>query len=431
MILDIIGFIFVGILLTVCLWALYNVPILASGVKDFCKKEKKLPTKGVTEESLPFFSIVVPVKNEARVIGRFLSSMSNLNYPSNKREVIIVEDGSTDDTHNICKNYAKDNNNVKILHRNLSNGKPGALNFGIAEARGDIVAIFDADNVPSQDALLSVVKYFEDPKVAAVQGRTASINSKENMLTQFISYEEAVWCEAYLRGKDVLNLFVHLKGSCQFIRREVLEQVQGFDEDVLSEDMEISARLIENDYKIRYGSDVVAWQESPANVKTLFKQRTRWFRGTMEVAFKYGRLMTKLNRITFDAETTLFGPFILIASLAPYLAAFWAFSTFWSLDFAWRLAVQFGLLTTSLTMLLCGIALIYVSKPRKVRSLLWLPFVYLYWSFQAFIALYAMILILTRRPKTWTKTDKQGGRDPSLMLHQTTFSEQSTDFADR
>jgi cellulose synthase/poly-beta-1,6-N-acetylglucosamine synthase-like glycosyltransferase len=325
-----------------------------------------------------------------------------------KREIIIIEDGSTDKTSDICMKYAKENANVKILNKPLSNGKPSALNFGLAHAKGDIVAIFDADSVPAHDALLSVVEYFEDPKVAAVQGRTMSINSKENMLAQFISYEEAVWCEAYLRGKDTLNLFVHLKGSCQFIRRDVLEHLQGFDEAVLSEDMEISARLVENDYKIRYAPDVVAWQESPSNLQTLFKQRTRWFRGTMEVAFKYGRLMTKLNRIKLDAETTLFGPFILIASLAPYFGAFWAFSTFWSLDVMWRLVVQFGMLTTSLTMLICGLALIYVSKPRKVRSLLWLPFVYFYWSLQAFIALYALFLIALRRPRQWSKTEKAG-----------------------
>jgi cellulose synthase/poly-beta-1,6-N-acetylglucosamine synthase-like glycosyltransferase len=408
MIPDIIGFVLVGVLLTVCLWALYNVPILASGVKDFRKNRQKHQKKSVPEERLPYFSIVIPVKNEEHVIDRLLTSLSNLNYPLNKREIIIVEDGSTDKTRDICMNYAKENANVKILNKNLSNGKPSALNFGLAHAKGDIIAIFDADNVPAHDALLSVVEYFEDPKVAAVQGRTMSINSKENMLTQFISYEEAVWCEAYLRGKDTLNLFVHLKGSCQFIRRDVLERLQGFDEAVLSEDMEISARLVENDYKIRYASDVIAWQESPSNLKTLFKQRTRWFRGTMEVAFKYGRLMTKLSRINFDAETTLFGPFILIASLAPYLATFWAFSTFWSLDVLWQLVVEFGMLTTSLTMLLCGLALIYVSKPLKVRSLLWLPFVYFYWSFQAFIALYAVFLIVLRRPKKWLKTQKTG-----------------------
>jgi cellulose synthase/poly-beta-1,6-N-acetylglucosamine synthase-like glycosyltransferase len=408
MIQDIMGFILVGVLLTVCFWALYNVPILASGVKDFRKNRQKNQKKSVPEKLLPYFSIVVPVKNEERVINRLLDSLSTLNYPLNKREIIIVEDGSTDKTNDICMTYAKEHANVKVLNKSLSNGKPSALNFGLSHAKGDVVAIFDADNVPAQDALLAVVEYFEDPKVAAVQGRTMSINSKENMLAQFISYEEAVWCEAYLRGKDTLNLFVHLKGSCQFIRRDVLEKLQGFDEAVLSEDMEISARLVENNYKIRYASDVIALQESPSTLKTLFKQRTRWFRGTMEVAFKYGRLMTKLNRIKFDAETTLFAPFILIASLAPYLAAFLVFSTFWSLNVAWQFVVQFGMFTTSLTMLVCGLALIYVSKPRKVRSLLWLPFVYCYWSFQAFIALYAMILIVLRRPRVWAKTDKQG-----------------------
>jgi cellulose synthase/poly-beta-1,6-N-acetylglucosamine synthase-like glycosyltransferase len=419
MISDIIGFILVGVLLTVCLWGLYNVPILASGVKDFRKNRQKHHKKSVPEELLPFFSIVIPVKNEERVIDRLLNSISTLDYPQNKTEIIIVEDGSTDKTNDICITYAKEHVNVKVLNKTLSTGKPSALNFGLTQAKGDIIAIFDADSVPARDALLSVVEYFEDPKVAAVQGRTASINPKENMLTQFISYEEAVWCEAYLRGKDTLNLFVHLKGSCQFIRRDVLEQLQGFDEAVLSEDMEISARIIENDYKIRYASDVVALQESPSNLKTLFKQRTRWFRGTIEVAFKYGRLMTKLNRINFDAETTLFGPFILIASLAPYLAAFLAFSTFWSLDVMWRLVVQFGLLTTTLTMLTCGMALIYVSKPRKIRSLLWLPFVYCYWSFQAFIALYAMLLIVLHRPRVWTKTDKKGViSDPAPILNQ-------------
>ena len=416
MITDIIGFILVGVLLTVCLWALYNVPILASGVKDFRKKRQKPHKKAVPEDQLPSFSIVVPIKNEERVIKRLLNSLSTLNYPFYKREIIVVEDGSTDKTNEICMNYAKEHANVTILHKGLSNGKPSALNFGLAHAKGDIVAVFDADNVPAPDTLLAVVEYFEDPKVAAVQGRTASINPKENMLTQFIAYEEAVWCEAYLRGKDVLNLFVHLKGSCQFLRRTVLQQLQGFDEAVLSEDMEISAKLVENGYKIRYAPDVVALQESPSALRTLFQQRIRWFRGTMEVALKYGRLMTTLNRINFDAETTLFGPFILVASLAPYLAAFWVFSTFWSLDMAWRFVVQFGMLTTTLTMLICGLALIYVSKPRKIRSLLWLPFVYCYWSLQAFIALYAMILILLRRPRVWTKTDKKGGRANTVSL---------------
>jgi cellulose synthase/poly-beta-1,6-N-acetylglucosamine synthase-like glycosyltransferase len=414
MILGIIGFVLVGVLLTISLWGLYNVPILATGVRDFRKNRQKSQKKRVSDELLPTFSIVVPVKNEENVIGRLLDALSKLNYPVDKREIVIVEDGSTDRTPEICVNFAKEHTDVKILHRPFSNGKPSALNYGLAHAKGDFVAIFDADNVPDANALMAVREYFEDPAVAAVQGKTLSINSKENMLTQFISYEEAVWCEAYLRGKDVLHLFVHLKGSCQFIRRAVLDKLEGFNEAVLSEDMEFSARLTEKNYKIRYASDVVAWQESPSDLKTLFKQRTRWFRGTMEVAFKYGRLMARPSRKNFDAETTLWGPFMLIASLIPYAALFMSFLSVLPFDVMWRFAVQFATLSSALTMLLCGLALVYVTKPRSMKNVLWLPFVYFYWSSQAFIALYAALLIFLRRPRKWTKTDKKGVSDPTL-----------------
>jgi cellulose synthase/poly-beta-1,6-N-acetylglucosamine synthase-like glycosyltransferase len=359
----------------------------------------------------------VPVKNEEKVIGRLLDTLSNLNYPKDKKEIIIVEDGSTDRTLDICVKYAKEHQmHMKTLHKPFSDGKPSALNYGIKYAEGEIVGIFDADNVSARDTLLNVCKYFEDPEVAAVQGRTLSINSDENMLTKFISYEEAVWCEAYLRGKDVLNLFVHLKGSCQFIRRDVLKKLNGFDKNMLSEDMEISARLTEKGYRIRYASDVRSWQESPADLKRLFRQRTRWLRGTMEVAFKYGRLMAKPSRKNIDAEATLFGPFILIMSLVAYLSAFFTFFVPAPLGLLWQVLMQFTAVITTATLLVCGLALIYVSKPRKVVNVLWLPFIYFYWSLQAFIALYAVLLIFLRRPREWVKTEKKGEIANSALI---------------
>jgi cellulose synthase/poly-beta-1,6-N-acetylglucosamine synthase-like glycosyltransferase len=386
------------------------VPILAVGVKNLRRSKKKFNRGGYCSgKDLPTFSIVVPVKNEEKVIVRLLDALLKLNYPKDKMEIIVVEDGSTDKTPEICMKYAKEcGSNVKIVHKSTSNGKPSALNYGIRNANGQIIGIFDADNVPEANALINVCKYFEDSKVAAVQGRTLSINSEENMLTKFISYEEAVWCETYLRGKDVLDLFVHLKGSCQFIRRDVLEKLNGFDENALSEDMEISVRLTEKGYKIRYASDVCAWQETPADLKQLFKQRTRWFRGTIEVALKYGKLMTKLSRKNFDAETTLFGPIILIASLATYMAGFSTFFSTLQFDVLWSTMMKLMTITSTLTMFVCGLALVYVSKPRRAANLLWLPFIYFYWSLQAFIALYAALLILLRRSRKWEKTDKKG-----------------------
>jgi cellulose synthase/poly-beta-1,6-N-acetylglucosamine synthase-like glycosyltransferase len=416
MIVEILSLALIGVLLFVSLWSLYNMPILAIGVRDFRRKFPKSQRKNISRDLLPTFSIIAPVKDEGNVIGRLLNAVSKLNYPTEKIEVIIVEDGSTDRTLDICLSFAKDHENVKILHRSVSNGKPSALNYGLKHAKGEIVAVFDADNVPDPFALLRVAEYFEDQKVAAVQGRTQSLNSMENMLTQFISYEEAVWCEAYLRGKDTLNLFVHLKGSCQFIRRTVLEKLEGFSESFLSEDMEISAKLVDNGYRIRYAPDVFSWQESPSTLKTLFKQRTRWFRGTMEVALKYGKLMAKLNRINLDAETTLFGPFVLIASLLSYTAASGVVVANFPFNTAWGAFFSFSALTTTITLLLCGLALIYVSKPRRVANLLWLPFVFGYWTLQGFIALYAAFLILFRRPKKWVRTEKRGTVSSGFVL---------------
>jgi cellulose synthase/poly-beta-1,6-N-acetylglucosamine synthase-like glycosyltransferase len=393
----------------VCAWSLYNLPILAAGVRNVRRSKKIRKRLARRSQNLPTFSIVVPVKNEGNVIRRLLDALSNLDYPADKKEIVIVEDGSTDETLSLCRRYAEDSGlSIKILKKPSSDGKPSALNYGVAHARGEIVGIFDADNVPARDALLNVCGFFEDPAVAAVQGRTSSINAEENMLTKFISHEETVWCEVYLRGKDVLNLFVHLKGSCQFIRRDVLEKLKGFDENALSEDMELSARLAQSGYKIRYAPNVQSWQESPNSVQSLFRQRTRWFRGTMEVAFKYGRLMSKPSIRNLDAEVTLLGPFILIAALAAYLATFYTFFEPLPFSFLLQLVMQASALVATLTILLCGMALIYSSKPRKAKSLLWLPFIYFYWSLQAAISFYAVLLILLRRPRRWLKTEKRG-----------------------
>jgi hypothetical protein len=128
----------------------------------------------------------------------------------------------------------------------------------------------------------------------------------------------------------------------------------------------------------------------------------------MEVAFKYGKLMTKPSRKNLDAEATLFGPFILIASLLSYVVASGAFFATFPFDILWRAFMYFSTVTTTLMIFLCGFALIYVSKPKRLRSLLWLPFVYSYWCLQAFISLYAALLILLRRPKRWLRTEKKG-----------------------
>jgi len=389
-------------------WVTYNVPILAVGFKRLCGGNKER-TRRLEKEALPVFSIVVPMKNEERVAERALRALLKLDYPPDRREIIVIEDGSTDRTAEICAGFAERYpGQVRLVRKPRSEGKPSALNHAMEHARGEIIAVFDADSVPEKDALLKAAGYFQDPMVAAVQGTMCSINADENMLTKFLSYEEAAWFRAYIQGKDALNLFVPLTGSCQFVRRSVLERVGGWDEDSLSEDVEMSAKLTDKGYGIRYAPDIFSWQESPANIPQLIRQRTRWFRGYMETALKYGRLIRRVNKRSIDAEITLMGPYMFTLCLVGYLTALYSLLTPTQPGYVFTLTARVISVLNLATLLIIGLALIYATKPRRIRNLLWLPFIYTYWGIQTFVALRALVQVVLRKPREWTKTTKTG-----------------------
>ena len=389
-------------------WVLCNIPALVAGLKRVRRREQRA-NKGAREceEKLPEFSIIVPVKDEEMVVDRILNALLNLDYPWKKREIIVVDDGSADGTAEICRDYVgRHPDQIRYLQRPTSDGKPSALNYAFRHAKGEIIATFDADNVPEPDALAIAAECFEDSAVAAVQGRIGSINADENMLTKCVSHEMAVFYDAFLRGKGALDLFVPLAGTCQFIRRDVLVETGGWDEGSLSEDMELSARLVEKGFKIGYASEIRAWQEYPASISGFIKQRARWFRGCMKVALSYGKLLTKLNRRCIDAEIMLFGSYMFILYLACLFMATFTFLVPSNLIFASLAQITSLLMMAGL--LLVGVAMSIVAKPRKLSNILWIPFVYLYVTVQSFISIFALVQIALNRPKTWTKTVKTG-----------------------
>jgi cellulose synthase/poly-beta-1,6-N-acetylglucosamine synthase-like glycosyltransferase len=302
-------------------WVIYHIIILVAGVWHLRRlRERSKNTLSFSVGELPTISIIIPAKNEEKVIGRCLDAFLKLDYPKEKIEIIIVEDGSRDKTAQICREYARRYSGlIKFLHKPTSDGKPSALNFGLKHAKGEIIGVFDADSVPAPDILKKVALYFNNSRVIALQGRNLSINADENMLTKLISYEDVVRYEAYIRGKEALGLFVPLTGSCYFIRRNVLLDVGGWDDNCLSEDAELAAKLLEKGIKIKYAPDVKCWQENPSNLRNMYKQRKRWFRGTMEVALKYGRLLRRPKKMNIDAELTLAGPFMFIPCFLGYL----------------------------------------------------------------------------------------------------------------
>ena len=402
--------IFACVLSLIYVWTLYNIPVTIAGVRRLLrasKEERRVPL--LSAEKLPSVSVLVPVKNEEKVVGRLLKALLNLDYPSRKVEIILIDDGSTDKTIEICREYAAEHpNRVKLLRRSTSDGKPSALNYGLKHANGEIVATFDADNVPEPDTLLKAVEFFEDPSIDAVQGTICSINADENMLTKFLSYEAAVRFRAYLQGKDVLKLFVHLAGTCQFIRRSVLTKIGGWSRESLSEDMEISARLTVNGCNIRYAPDVRSWEENPSTLGQLMNQRLRWYRGCLDAAFKYGKLARRPSLRSIDAEVTLVAPCMLTVSFLGFLIG--AFMSFFPVTYdpVFMVLARATMLLTLVTLLTAGLALIYVTRPRRVANLFWLPFIYVYWTLQTFVASYALMQIVFRRPGKWKKTMRTG-----------------------
>lgn len=340
------------------------------------------------------------------MIGRLLTALLSFHYPSSQMEIVIVNDESNDKTAEICSQFATRYSQIKVFNRSKSSTKAAALNFGVQHSQGEIIATFDADSVPEPDALLKAVKYLEDSSVAAVQGRICSVNANENMLTKFLHYEGIVQYEAYIRGKDSLNLFIGLAGTCQFIRRSILQEVNGWNEKSLSEDVELSLRLTEKDYTVKYASDVKTWEENPNSIKDLVRQRARWYRGNIEMGLKFGRLLKKLTRRRFDAEMTLFGTYLIVLCIVSYIMAAWTLFT--PPDFILALIMRFSSFFTLAILAVAGIALVCVTKPLKLSNLLWLPFIYAYWGFQSFIAMYAISQILLRRTPTWSKTSRSG-----------------------
>jgi cellulose synthase/poly-beta-1,6-N-acetylglucosamine synthase-like glycosyltransferase len=400
----IFDFFSIVLLMVLLFWAVYNGSILYVGVRN---RHKRLPNYDKNEE-FPKFSIIVPTKDEEAVVARCLSGLLDVDYPKDKMEILVVDGNSSDSTYKICSTFAMKYPQIfKIINERESKGKPAALNLALPYATGEIVGVFDADSLPEKDVLRKVASCFIDKQVMAVQGRTTSLNEKKNILTRVVSIEEKAWFQALLSGREKLQLFVPLNGSCQFIRRNVLEELGGWDENSLTEDVELALRLVEKNHLIKYVPDVCSGQETPNSLGDLVKQRVRWYRGYMETALKYGRLLDNLNRKTLDAEISLAGPFMMVISLLSYLNWFFvALFLFESNPIINLTGLVIAL--TAVSLVSVGVALTASEKPIRLRNILWAPSIYVYWIIQMFIAGWAFLKLVFRRKRVWSKTVKKG-----------------------
>jgi cellulose synthase/poly-beta-1,6-N-acetylglucosamine synthase-like glycosyltransferase len=392
-------------------FTIYNGAILAWGLSGYLRKSKKEPEKDrKNPKVLPFISIILPVKNEEPVIERSLQTLSQLQYPKEKYEVLVVEDGSTDRTPEICREFARTNpETIKLVTKVESDGKPSALNFGLKYARGSIIGVFDADNLPIPDALMKVAEHFAEG-AQVVQGSISVVNENgSGFLARLQSYERKAYNNVFYTGKDRLGLFVPLLGSCQFISRHLLEDLNGWDPNSLTEDAEISIRIAKRQVPISYQPEVISKEEAPSTIKAFFRQRLRWFRGWIELILPTLSKVSKGGLRMADALVTIMGsmmaPFfimlpilVLLSSIFPQLVLFGVTNVIL------EILTLFLIFTAGPT----WIALSVKTKIKWDKAILWAPIIVLYFILLNFIASIALFQVVTKSPKRWERTPKTG-----------------------
>ncbi len=250
----------------------------------------KEPEKKDRLKRFPKVSIVIPAYNEEDTIEKTLDSVLYLRYPKDKLEIIIVNDGSTDNTKIIVESIIKQKKDFDIKLINKKNGGKGsALNSGLIIAKGEFFTCLDADSYIKNDALLKMLPYFNDREVGAVLP-LMKVHKPENVL-QKIQWVEYIINLFYKSIMSIVNCIHVAPGPFSIYRKNILKKLNGFDENNLTEDLEISLRLQKCNYKIVQCMDTEVYTYVPKTFKAFYKQRNRWYKGTILNLFKHRKLI--------------------------------------------------------------------------------------------------------------------------------------------
>lgn len=289
---------------------LYHMFLMYGGHSHFLNSRKK--GSDVKLHSYPTVSVLIPAHNEEMVIEATLKAMVNLDYPRDKLEIILVNDKSSDLTGVIAASYAAQYPFIKVVQTDplfAGKGKSAALNYGLRYSNGEIIVVYDADNTPEREALHYLVLGLQtDPLAGAVVGKFRVLNANKNFLTRFINIETITFQWLAQGGRWFWFKLATIPGTNFAIRRSLLEEMGGWDEKALSEDTELSFRVYNKGFHIRFFPAAVTWEQEPETWRVWWKQRTRWARGNLYVIAKYFFGLSKLKnkRVILDLGYFLF-----------------------------------------------------------------------------------------------------------------------------
>ena len=273
--------------------ALYGLLVISKNIKRgfaFNTFDKKFSNK-----KLPSLDILVPARDEENVIATSVERLFKLDYPTNRLNIYIVDDGSSDNTPLILDRLSKKFEKLKIISRspNAGGGKSGALNYALKFTHGEWILVLDADAQLKQDTLIRLFDFVKDGSWSAVQLRKSVLNVSKNFLTRCQSMEMAMDA-IFQYGRLSVAEISELRGNGQLINKKTLLECGSFNEDTVTDDLDLSLRLLIYQSRIGILWDPPVMEEAVENLNALFAQRQRWAEGGLQRFFDYGdQLFTK------------------------------------------------------------------------------------------------------------------------------------------
>ena len=295
--------------------------------KTFNKRTEDLDEKDFIMDEYPVVTVQIPLYNEQYVITRLIDSVLRLDYPKDKLEIQILDD-STDETTQIIDNhikkYREQGFDIAHIHRTNREGyKAGALKIGLETAKGEFVAVFDADFIPRKKFLKRTIPYFsKDKMLGLVQTRWEHLNREYSLMTktQAIALDGHFVIEQAVRNRA--GFFINFNGTGGVWRKECIFDAGNWEADTLTEDLDLSYRAQMKGWKFRYLVNFTSPAELPSDIGALKSQQFRWTKGAIETAKKIYPQVLRSDmsfKLKFQSFIHLYCnlayPFILLAAI--------------------------------------------------------------------------------------------------------------------
>ncbi len=280
------------------MYSLAQLNLLFNYIKWNKAKRETAPSLDFTKlEQVPFVTIQLPIYNEKQVAQRLIKQICQLKYPSKRLEIQVLDD-STDSSAKtnqaLVEAFQQKGINIVYVHRKNRIGfKAGALKEGLKTAKGEFIAIFDADFLPQKDWLLKTIPHFKDEKIGVVQTRWGHLNKEHSLITRIQAFALDFHFVLEQVGRNTGKHFINFNGTAGIWRKSCIYDAGDWQGDTLTEDLDLSYRAQLKSWKFKYLLDVVTPAELPIVISAARSQQFRWNKGAAE---NFQKNFTKLKR---------------------------------------------------------------------------------------------------------------------------------------